>query len=219
VRNRHAVAIVAAWIAIAGAATGAQAQVTTCTVSGQYALTASLFYPEGPYQLGGVVVFTPPATCSINAVGTAVIDAVYAARSGGPYLSYRETVPYRFDGTFLHLNEGLAIGALSGIADGVANAIVIIAGDDERSVGHALAGTMVRQAAFGAPGPQGPPAPPGLPARSGQPAPRATAAPPAPTAHRVLPEPLGRPDRPGPSGQWGRSAPRASPVRLVPPER
>lgn len=176
---------------------------TTCAVSGHYALTASLFYPDGPYQLGGVVVFTPPATCAVNAVGTADIDVVFAARAGGPYLAFRETVPYRFDGTLLRLNEGLAVGALSGISEGIANAIVIIAGDDERALGHALAGTMVRQSSFGAAGPAGPPGPAGPAGPLGPPGAVGPAGADGPTGPIGPAGPAGPAGSPGPAGPVG----------------
>jgi hypothetical protein len=186
---------------MAAAAGPAQAQVTTCSVSGQYALTASLFYPDGPYQLGGVVQFTPPSTCAVDAVGTAEIDVVYTARAGGPYFSYRDTVPYRFDGTLLRLNEGLAVGALSGIADGIANTIVIVAGESERSFGHALAGTMVRQITVGAPGPPGPAGPQGPVGPAGPSGPPGADGPPGP------PGAIGPAGPPGPAGPSGAAGP------------
>lgn len=137
--------------------TRADAQLTTCSVQGQYAVTVSLFYPEGPYQLGGVVTFTPPATCAVNAQGTALIDVFFTARGLGPYFSYRDTLPYWFDGTLLHVGpDNLILGALSGISNGVANALVVVAGENQRQFGRALAGTMIRQMAEGTQGPAGP---------------------------------------------------------------
>ena len=161
--NARILCAMAALVAFASIATPVQAQVTTCAVSGQYSVTASLFYPEGPYQLGGIVDFSPPASCAVNAIGTARIDVVFTARGGTPYFSYRETVPYRFDGTFLQLGDDLAVGALSGLTDGIANAVVIVAGDQQFAFGRALAGTMVRQtmAGSGTPGPTGPAGPQG----------------------------------------------------------
>jgi hypothetical protein len=182
--------------------------VTTCAVEGSYALTASLFYPDGPYQLGGVVVFTPPPICTVNAVGTAAIDVVYTARAGGPYISYRDTVPYRFDGALLYLNDGLAVGALSGIADGVANTIVIVAGSYERTVGHALAGTMVRQAAVGVQGPRGPAGPQGPPGPTG---PQGQLGPMGPPGTDGAPGPPGPAGPAGPQGAAGPQGPQGAP--------
>lgn len=84
--NARILCVVAALVGLGAFATPAQAQVTTCSVTGQYAVTVSLFYPDGPYQLGGVVTFSPPATCAVNAVGTAVIDVLFTARGLGPVL-------------------------------------------------------------------------------------------------------------------------------------
>jgi len=205
-RNTRTLCAFAVLVAFASIATPVHAQVTTCAVSGQYAVTASLFYPDGPYQLGGIIAFSPPASCAVDAIGTARIDVVFAARNGGPYFSYRETVPYRFDGTYLRLGNDLAVGALSGLADGVANAIVIVAGDQERAFGHALAGTMVRQtvAGSGTPGPTGPAGPVGPigpPGVDGPPGPA------GPTGAQGAAGPIGPTGPPGADGAVGPAGP------------
>ena len=80
------------------------AQTTTCTVSGEYVLAATLLSPPGPGQTAGVFVFTPAAGCQAGAAGTVAINVVTAYATG--VLPYQATAAYTVQGTDVSIAGG-----------------------------------------------------------------------------------------------------------------
>ncbi|MEP7117932.1 MAG: hypothetical protein ABI880_10140, partial [Acidobacteriota bacterium] len=137
------------------------AQLTTCAMTGEYVLAASGSDNGVPGQLGGTLVFTPPATCAVNAVGVVAISVSVTSGAGAASWVYQTSLPYRFDGTLLHIGEGSAVAGLSGVVSGIASSAALVAGPAEVASGLTLAGTLTRRTldgltGAGAPGPAGP---------------------------------------------------------------
>lgn len=138
-----------------GTATPARAQSTACAVSGEYLLAASALNGGILSQLGGTLIFSPPAGCAANAAGTVAID-VSSGRGGGPYQVFRGTMPYRVAGGLVNIGDGLVVGGLSGLVGGVASSVALLGGSVNQSAGSIFEGTMTRRTLDGLAGAQGP---------------------------------------------------------------
>lgn len=139
------------------ALTPAQAQTTTCSIAGDYVLTATLMTVP-PAQVGGTIVFTPSATGAADAPGTADLQVAYASTAGTNTLSL-PALTYRVSGSYVTIGDGLLIGALGSIVGGLETSVPIN-GDG----GLRLAGMPVRRTIDGLTGSPGPTVRPDRPA-------------------------------------------------------
>lgn len=149
-------------IVLLGTAGTAHAQETSCLLTGEYVVAASVAEATGPAQMGGTFTFTPPSVCTPGAAGTVAIDVLWQPRVG-PIGTYQVTVPYSVNGTLVSIGPNLVIGGLSGISNGLATSVSIIGGQAQTSLGTILAGTLVKRVspAMGGTGPTGPTGPEG----------------------------------------------------------
>jgi len=188
-------------LAMCGAAASAQAQETACLLSGEYVIAAAVDEATGSAQMGGTLLFTPPAGCAPGVPGSVTLDILWQPRVG-PARTYQAAVPYTVSGSLLNIGPNLVIGGLSGISGGVATSASVIGGSAQTSVGTILGGTLVKRTfpafgttgatgATGAVGPTGPTGPEGLAGPAG---------PAGPTGPMGLP---GGPGTPGATGATG----------------
>ena len=111
--------------AVVLAAPAAYAQ-TTCAVTGEYVVSASLQSLPGPAPVTGTFTFTPAAGCQAGAVGSVLVDLNIASAAG--LVPYQATLPYTVQGTVVSL--GGAIPSLLGF--GGAGACAKLARDTSR---------------------------------------------------------------------------------------
>ena len=135
--------------AVFGAAQPVFAQVSTCDVSGEYLLAATLLSSPGPAQAGGTFIFTPPAGCGPGMAGTVAIDV--AIRTGnGVQQVYQSTESYRVDGAVMTIGNGLIYAGVSGVVGNVPTAMPINGGG-----ALLVAGTLLKRSYAGANGATG----------------------------------------------------------------
>jgi len=137
-------------------ASPADAQLTTCAVSGEYVIGATMLSSPGPGQIGGTFVFTPPATCVAGATGSVTLS-VYLTTPTSPTTILQATEPYELIGDRVMIGNGLLIAGVSGVSGGFVSSMAV------NGTGTlVLAGTMVRRTIdelVGPPGPTGPTGP------------------------------------------------------------
>lgn len=149
----------------------AEAQLTTCAVSGAYVLAGAMLSAPGPGQVGGTLTFTPPGTCVAGALGSVAIDLALTTTAGAA-VPLRYTLPYRLDGDTVSIGPGILTAGVAGVVGTDVSALEL-----NGVGGIVLAGTLVRRdavpglrgpagatgatGATGAQGAQGPPGPPG----------------------------------------------------------
>ena len=56
----------------------AAAQLTACSLQGEYVLSGMMDTGGGPLYVGGLFIFQPPATCTAGVTGTVTIMVVYS---------------------------------------------------------------------------------------------------------------------------------------------
>lgn len=178
-------------------AASAQAQVTTCSVDGEFVVAGSLIGSSGPTrQFGGVFVFTPPASCTAGAVGTVTLNLTVGGPGQAPS-PLNAVFPYVYSaaGNAVMIANGMLIGGVSGVSGNTVTSLALNGGG-----GLTVTGTLVRRIAPPSSGPEGPPGPTGPQGPAGPPgaagAPGAPGVPGAPGA----PGPIGPPGPQGPAG-------------------
>jgi hypothetical protein len=137
--------IVAAAVWIFGVTpAGAQPAITTCALTGVYALTASLGF-QGAAQFSGQLAFTPPASCVAGASGAAQLQLSILLAGNPTPLPFTTSLPYSVDASGgVAIGPGLFRGSVGGVAGtGIANSLVFEA-DPAMGPGIRLAGTAVR---------------------------------------------------------------------------
>ena len=189
---------VAATIALLAAALPADAQVTTCAISGEFVLAATLVSPPGPGQVGGSLVFVPPPSCVPGAIGSVTIN-VRLTTPGNPTQILQTTEPYRLDGTVVTIGNGLLYTGISGVSGGVVTSMALNGG-----AANLVAGTMVRRTIDGVSGPAGPTGPTGSAGAPGATGPPGSSGPPGPAGPSGA---TGSPGPPGPTGATGAGVP------------
>lgn len=146
---------VALGVAVMFAPVVAEAQLTTCAVSGDYVLSGSLLSPPGPAQLSGVFTFAPPASCTPGALGTVNVAITLATAGGAAPVAFADS--YQVAGTTVGFGTGIFAGSVAGVASNAAGVITLTGGG-----GLALGATLTRRTAIvGIQGPQGPAGPQG----------------------------------------------------------
>ncbi len=143
---------VAGMMALGAAAAPAEAQLTTCAVSGAYVLSGAMLSTPGPGQLGGTFTFTPPGTCAAGGLGSVAIDLTLATTAGtAAPLHY--TLPYRLDGETVSIGPGILTAGVAGVVGADVSTLEL-----NGASGLVLAGTLMRRdAVAGLTGPAGPP--------------------------------------------------------------
>jgi hypothetical protein len=123
---------------------GAQPAITTCALTGVYALTASLGF-QGPAQFSGQLAFTPSASCVPGADGTAQLQLSILLAGNPTPLPFTTSLPYSVDASGgVLIGPGLFRGHVGGVAGtGIANSLVFEA-DPAIGPGIRLAGTAAR---------------------------------------------------------------------------
>jgi hypothetical protein len=137
--------VVAAAVWILGVTpAGAQPAITTCALTGVYALTASLGF-QGAAQFSGQLAFTPPASCVAGASGTAQLQTSILLAGNPTPVPFTTSLPYSVDASGgVAIGPGLFRGSVGGVAGtGIANSLVFEA-DPALGPGIRLAGTAVR---------------------------------------------------------------------------
>ena len=184
--------------------TQAAAQLTGCSLQGEYVLSGMMDTGSGPLYVGGLFVFQPPATCTPGVTGTVTIMVVYSP-PGTPNTLYSAQLPFMGDDVRIHIGPGLLQGAPTGIVNGVITSMPL-AGDgalrltgflSRRELPAGINGVTGPTGPAGGTGPTGPPA---RLARRGQPAPLVSTAPPGSTGPAG---PSGAPGLDGPIGPTG----------------
>lgn len=133
----------------------AEAQLTTCAVSGDYVLSGALTSAPGPAQLSGTFTFAPPASCTAGALGTVNIVLTLTTPGGVVPVAFADS--YQVTGTTVGFGTGVFIGSVAGVASNAAGSIALTGG-----AGFVLGGTLTRRTAIvGIQGPQGPTGPQG----------------------------------------------------------
>ncbi len=176
-------------VVLLGNASPAIAQNTTCTVTGEYAMAATLLNAPGPGPATGTLVFTPPGTCTAGAVGSVTLALNITTAFG--VVPYAATLPYTVQNTVVTIGGGLLIGSTSGTVGDVASTVQLTGGG-----GLLLAGSLARRTidALGPPGPQGPAGPDGATGPAGP------AGPTGPTGATGATGPTGATGATGPAG-------------------
>lgn len=186
-----AAACAAAWMAMAAPA---QAQLTACAVSGEYAAAGALMSAPGLAQLHGTFTFTPPAGCPSGAPGSVAIALTLASPSLG-LQTVTLTDSYVVGGNTVSFGSGALTASAAQIANGVAGVLTLTG-----SNGTLLAATLTRRTAVtGTAGPAGPAGPTGAQGPMG---------PQGPTGPQGS---AGAQGATGPQGPTGATGPQGSP--------
>ncbi len=163
---------------------------TLCGVRGTYLLSGTLLTAPGPAQVGGTLVFAPPASCDAGAVGSAAVDIVLVSPAGRREV-YRAVEPVVARGSLIAIGHRL-VAASSGIANGVVTSLAVNGAD-----AVVFAGMLTRQSIDTVTGPAGPMGPAGPIGPSGP------GGPPGPTGMTGATGPAGPPGLAGPVGPAG----------------
>ena len=126
----------------------ARAQLTSCVLAGEYTATAILLAQGQDGQFAGRFIFTPPAPCTPGAFGIVELDlAVVVAGSPSAFGGF---LPYTVDAVGrLDIGAGAIVGAVAGLAEGLANAAAFQTGPALTPAAITLAGAAVRTARVG----------------------------------------------------------------------
>jgi len=143
---------------------------TSCALQGDYAVSASILARDVNLQLSGYFTFARPNSCNAGA-GIVQIEVEYMPVGSTSPARIQTTVPYFVD-QFGHVSiaGGALDGFLGGMAEGVANSFVWVAGPSLAQQGILLAGVATRADLIGSagpPGPQGPAGPTGATGATG----------------------------------------------------
>ena len=132
----------------------AAAQLTGCSLQGEYVLSGMMDTGSGPLYVGGLFVFHPPATCTPGVTGTVTITVVYSP-PGTPNTLYSAQLPYMSDDVRIHIGPGLLQGAPTGIVNGVITSMPL-AGDGALRLTGFLSRRELPAGVNGVTGPTGP---------------------------------------------------------------
>lgn len=175
----------------------AHAQGTICGVSGEYLLAATLLSEPGPGQIGGTLVFTPPASCDPVDAGTVAIDVTVTTPSGVREV-HRSVEPYSLDGPIFVIGRRFLIAGASGVLGGTVTSLAV-----NGAGSYLIAGTLTRRTidtVASEPGPAGPRGEAGPPGVAGA---RGEAGPPGPAGATGPAGPAGPTGQTGPIGPAG----------------
>jgi hypothetical protein len=139
------VALLAALALLAVGPASAHAAITSCALTGTYALSAAATF-DAEAQLSGQFIFTPPGTCAADAVGTVHVNlAIVLAGAIGVTNFFGDFPYFVFAAGEVRIGTGLINGRIAGVAPiGIANALVFEASPVISPPTVRFAGTAVR---------------------------------------------------------------------------
>lgn len=180
------------------------AALTSCSLSGNYAVSATILAGEVDYQFSGHFTFAPPNSCNEGMPGIVQIQAEYMPVGSTSPARIQTTVPYLVD-QFGHVSiaEGALDGFLGGMAEGVANSFLWVAGPSFAQQGILLVGVATRGDLIGSAGPPGPQGPQGLQGLTGATGSQGPAGSTGPAGPQGATGPAGTTGATGPTGPQG----------------